>query len=381
MKIALVLFLLLGAPLAARPAGPTPSVLKRDEVILFYPSCAWLDKDSDGRKYWCLPVHFEVYEREMRTLAIKMIHPLLGLHDDELTAEERETYKERLRLFMVDNQRGKKIPIQIAGTNLLCPATHENGHHTNIFALPAEAVVAHALGSTTRYLAVRMRGEDAKPAHLEKPTDQVNILAGPTFSGKVYLLESEGVSVISDIDDTIKISNVLDRKELLKNTFARPFKPVPGMAVRYRQWQTNGAFLHYVSASPWQLYLPLVDFLEASGFPPGVLELKYWRLKDRTAFSLLADPIKYKTQVITSLLKRYPRRQFILVGDSGEKDPEVYGDIGRSFAPQIKAIYIRDVTGNPADSLRYQTAFREISQDKWRLFKEAHELPERVGDR
>ena len=101
------------------------------------------------------------------------------------------------------------------------------------------------------------------------------------FEGQVQLLGRTGISIVSDIDDTIKISEVPVRKELLANTFLRDFKAVPGMSEAYRQWVAAGASLHYVSASPWQLYSALSEFMEQQKFPKGSFHLRLFRLKDR----------------------------------------------------------------------------------------------------
>jgi phosphatidate phosphatase APP1 len=101
-----------------------------------------------------------------------------------------------------------------------------------------------------------------------------------------------------------------------------------------------------VSASPWQLYIPLAEFLGKAGFPAGTFHMKDFRVKDRTFLALFADPQAYKLRVITPILERFPERKFILVGDSGEKDPEIYGILARRFPRQIVAVLIRNVTGS-----------------------------------
>jgi phosphatidate phosphatase APP1 len=91
------------------------------------------------------------------------------------------------------------------------------------------------------------------------------------FTGNLSFFDDAGIIVISDIDDTIKITQVHDRKATLRNTFLEPFRPVPGMADLYNSWaQKTGAQFCYVSASPWQLYSPLADFIRSNGFPAGV---------------------------------------------------------------------------------------------------------------
>ena len=123
------------------------------------------------------------------------------------------------------------------------------------------------------------------------------------FFGVVHLIPSEGISVISDIDDTIKVSDVTNKKELIRNTFLRPFRAVEGMADTYRCWADQGVVFHLVSSSPWQLYEPLARFLAESGFPESTFHLKRFRLTDRTAFNLLADPLTTKPQAIEPILR------------------------------------------------------------------------------
>jgi Uncharacterized conserved protein (DUF2183) len=81
--------------------------------------------------------------------------------------------------------------------------------------------------------------------------------------------------VISDIDDTIKITEIpAGFKVVVINTFFRDFVAAPEMAKMYQGF--NGASFHYVSGGPWQLYGPLSEFLfsEKAGFPEGTFHMK-----------------------------------------------------------------------------------------------------------
>ena len=82
----------------------------------------------------------------------------------------------------------------------------------------------------------------------------------------------------------------------------------------------------YVSSSPWNIYDMLVDFLNVHGVPPGPLFLKDWSL------SVLGKHRDYKLGVIRRLLRTYEDLPFVLIGDSGEEDPEIYLP-GRAGAP------------------------------------------------
>ena len=90
----------------------------------------------------------------------------------------------------------------------------------------------------------------------------------------------------------------------------------------YRDWADRGAMFHYVSASPWQLYHCLSELVHESGFPPGTFHLRAVRLRDPSILRLFLARRRAKRKVIRSILRMFPDRRFVLVGDSGEKDPE-----------------------------------------------------------
>ncbi len=194
------------------------------------------------------------------------------------------------------------------------------------------------------------------------------------YTGQVKLVKPQGVSIISDIDDTIKISDVTDRKQLLYNTFYKDIKLVPGMAEKYQHWlQADGA-LHFVSSSPWQLYPVLTTAIEKAGFPVADYALKTFRFRDSSLLNLFVKSTETKPPQIKQILQRYPERTFILVGDSGEFDPEIYAKIKQQFPQQIKQILIRNVTNETADNLRFQALFKDAEPGTWQLFTTAKEI-------
>ena len=98
-----------------------------------------------------------------------------------------------------------------------------------------------------------------------------------TGLGRVRLMEPQGVSIISDIDDTIKVSEIpAGQHTVVSYTFCREFEAVPDMVTRYKEWSDpalhsdwGDVTFHYVSGGPEQLYGPLYDYLiaGAGGFP------------------------------------------------------------------------------------------------------------------
>lgn len=172
-------------------------------------------------------------------------------------------------------------------------------------------------------------------------------------TGAIQLIWPQGLSVISDIDDTVKITELPGGSDIvIQNTFFKEFTAAPGMAELYNNWED--AVFHYVSGAPWQLYQPLSTFLfdDEQGFPRGSFHMKSvrtnlfnidsWRDLGRL---ITSEEVTYEQKFgqIEELISTFPYREFILVGDSGEKDPEIYSSIRKQFPDQIKEIIIRDV--------------------------------------
>ncbi len=169
----------------------------------------------------------------------------------------------------------------------------------------------------------------------------------------IQLIPPEGISVISDIDDTVKITEIpAGGRIVVHNTFFKEYAAAPIMADMYAEWED--ATFHYVSGSPWQLFNPLRNFLfsDEAGFPVGSLHMKSAR-KNPLTISSWRDLMEFitnenltfeqKIDQISTIFNHFPERQFIMVGDSGERDPEVYSAILERYPDQVKRIYIRDV--------------------------------------
>ncbi|MEI6367466.1 MAG: App1 family protein, partial [Planctomycetota bacterium] len=131
------------------------------------------------------------------------------------------------------------------------------------------------------------------------------------------------------------------------NTLVREFYAVPGMTELYRRWQEMGTAFHYVSASPWQLANCLHGFLSDAGLPAGSLHLKLFRLKDSTPLGRLPSRKRSKRRTIEQIMADFPGRTFLLVGDSGERDPELYAAIAKRNPRQVAGVAIRQVDGKP----------------------------------
>ncbi|WP_223789246.1 phosphatidate phosphatase App1 family protein [Marinicella meishanensis] len=334
-------------------AGPV-SDLKSDETLVFFHTSAWLDKANNE---WHIPIHgwvFEPADSSIRKAGIEQA--LKASHGLTVTAENTQLFADRINALLADNERGKQVVIRFADRSYALPESAPNGHFHHTIKVKQAHLNAAGIRHQLQFAAV-LPDRDARQ-----------------FSGQAQLISPQGLSIISDIDDTVKISAVTQRRELLQNTFYQPFKAVPGMAAHYRHWLAEDGALHFVSSSPWQLYPFLHEFIAQSGFPTADYHLKSFRFKDSSLLNLWTKSTETKPPQIKAILQRYPQRQFILVGDSGEYDPEIYADIQRQFPEQIKHILIRNVTGERASDERFQTAFKGLKPDQWQLFETAAEI-------
>ncbi len=330
------------------------SHLRSDEHLIFFTTDAHLAEDGES---WHVPVHVWVHEPEETKLrkgafasALKSKYGLAA------TPATRDNFDRRVGLFVVDNERGKRIVVDVAGQRVTLPKTGANGHASTVITVNVDRVNAAAAGGRLTITAV-LPAEDAQ-----------------RFTGTVNLVAPEGLSVISDIDDTVKVTEMADRAAMFDRTFFRDFEAVPGMAALYRDWAARGAVFHYVSSSPWHLYEPLDAFLTDAAFPCRSLSLKRVRLKDRTLLDLFRKGTATKPAQIEPILQRYPKRQFVLVGDSGEHDPEVYAALLRKYPAQVVRVYIHNVSGATVTNPRFSALFAGIERDRWALFEDPSSL-------
>ena len=158
------------------------------------------------------------------------------------------------------------------------------------------------------------------------------------------------IGVISDIDDTILHSGITDWKTAAQLTFlhnARTRKPLQGVAKLYQALQEGPgggapkAPIFYVSSSPWNLYDLLDDFMDLNAIPCGPVFLRDLGL-DETKF-IKSTGHGHKLERAAGLIERYPHLRWVLLGDSGQADAELYAEAARTFGNRISAIYIRDV--------------------------------------
>jgi Phosphatidate phosphatase APP1, catalytic domain len=318
-----------------------PRSFSDEEQVTFYPTYGYLEGTV-----WRIPMRIWVHEpRSFIESAITKLVAGIG----NLNPNETNNFRSRIADFVADDEASEKVIIKFDhdSDDEEYRVQDKDGafHETDLNGL-IEGFITLSENKTEKLL----RSQGSQNGWLTFHAASM----GHFGVGRVRLIPPSGRSVISDIDDTIKITDIpAGVEEVLRNTFFRDFRKAPGMDTRYQN--LGEAAFHYVSAGPWQMYRPLAEFLFSAqgGFPEGTFHMRYfpknvieketWQILHRIVELKEEDKFDHKVEQISVLMRAFPHRRFLLFGDNGEKDPEVYRQIWHDFPHQVEEILIRYV--------------------------------------
>ncbi len=178
---------------------------------------------------------------------------------------------------------------------------------------------------------------------------------GATVHGEVFVPPPTAERVvISDIDDTVMYTGVVNKAKMIWRLFMqgpRSRVAFPGVASLYRALHDGptGNQLNpmlYVSRAPWSIYEVLQEFFSLHRIPIGpILFLREWGISWKRPIPRRAED--HKMLLIRDMLQRYHALPVVLIGDSGQHDPEIYAQVVQEFPGRVEAVYIRNVTRSP----------------------------------
>jgi phosphatidate phosphatase APP1 len=201
-------------------------------------------------------------------------------------------------------------------------------------------VLPHPIRGNNPWHKIRLELLDEVVKNQKPPVVYCNVFVPP---------ENVEFGVISDIDDTIVPTGATRMWEMLKTTFlgnAQTRVPFPGVAAFY-QALSKGLVGHennpffYVSSSPWNLYDFLRELMDIHNLPQGPLMLRDIGLSREYFFA--GSHTEHKLVQIERIFDIIGNIPFILIGDSGQHDAEIYLQVIRDFPGRVKMVYIRDV--------------------------------------
>jgi phosphatidate phosphatase APP1 len=226
----------------------------------------------------------------------------------------------------------------------------------SFFSIPVDdvEVIISAGGIDHRVLADRGGVVDARIAVELTPgwhtitlrTDDTEPVSAPVF----VVDPDASFGIISDIDDTVMVT-ALPRPFLAAwNTFVldeHARRPVPGMAVLYERLvrsHTNAPVI-YLSTGAWNVAPTLTRFLERNLYPPGALLLTDW---GPTHDRWFRSGRQHKASSLERIARELPNMRWLLVGDDGQHDEELYGDFVEAHPSNVAAVAIRQLSPSEA---------------------------------
>jgi phosphatidate phosphatase APP1 len=208
-----------------------------------------------------------------------------------------------------------------------------------------------------------------RPVPVELRAPRPDAQSSYTFEGRCQVPGRASLGVISDMDDTVLYTGATQMTTMIKSTLlhnARTRMPFPGVEPFYRALHHGESRrsahnpIWYVSSSPWNLYDFFESFLAIHDLPEGTFFLRDLGIdEDKFIQSSHGD---HKLDAIRRILEDVPELPFLLVGDSGQHDPEIYERVVEEYPERIAAIFIRDVTPDARD--REVEAIAERCRDR-----------------
>ena len=156
---------------------------------------------------------------------------------------------------------------------------------------------------------------------------------------------AERLGIISDIDDTVLVTALPRPLLAFWNTFVRHEEsraPVPGMAELYEALRADDpdAFVVYVSTGAWNVAPALRRFMRRRGFPDGPLLLTDW---GPTPEGWFRSGQEHKRATLRRLVDELPQLRWVLVGDDGQHDPQLYDEIVWARPDDVRFVAVREL--------------------------------------
>ncbi|KAJ7281609.1 hypothetical protein C8J57DRAFT_1298129 [Mycena rebaudengoi] len=185
-----------------------------------------------------------------------------------------------------------------------------------------------------------------------------------TGNATAYLVPTEGLTIISDIDDILRVTKIYQPKEGLLNSFARPFTPWMNMPEIYAHWSKTLPQLHfhYLTTTPEQVTRNYMEYIYAT-YPLGSFDTRPLNFSDVSA------TLSIRRFLLDRVFQTFPKRKFILVADTSNSDVADYPG-------QVQCILLRNTSATDSgDKFPYDTSgFKGIDQSKYMFFTVPNDL-------
>ncbi|OTA96331.1 hypothetical protein M434DRAFT_392989 [Hypoxylon sp. CO27-5] len=196
----------------------------------------------------------------------------------------------------------------------------------------------------------------------------LNMYANGTDTGNAtaYLVPPTGFTIISDIDDILRVTKIYDPKEGLLNSFARAFTPWMNMPEIYANWSATipNFHFHYLTTTPEQVTRNYMEFIYKT-YPLGSFDTRPLNFSDVSA------TLSIRKALLDKIFQTFPQRKFVLVADTSNSDVmKDYPQLVRDYPSQVQCIFLRNTTAtDSSDLFPYDTSgFEGMDQRQYMFF-------------
>ncbi len=225
-----------------------------------------------------------------------------------------------------------------------------------------------SLGDFDEFVPLSNASGGLRPGNGSNELQRLNVYAVGASLGNAtsYLVPAEGLTILSDIDDILRVTRIYQPKEGLLNTFARPFTPWLNMPEVYANWSRSlrDLHFHYLTTTPEQATRNYMDFIYRT-YPGGSFDTRPLNFSD------VAATLSIRKYLLTRIFQTFPRRKFILVADTSNSDVlRAYPQMVSEFPGQVQCIFLRNTSATDAGNrFPYNTSgFKNLNQSMYMFF-------------
>ncbi|KAH7081813.1 hypothetical protein BKA63DRAFT_550411 [Paraphoma chrysanthemicola] len=213
------------------------------------------------------------------------------------------------------------------------------------------------------------------PGNQTTNVQRLNVYTNGTTTGNAtaFLVPTEGITFISDIDDILRVTKIWDPKEGLLNSFARPFTPWLNMPDIYANWSRtlpNSTHFHYLTTTPEQATRNYMDFIYKT-YPGGSFDTRPLNFSDISA------TLSIRMFLLRKVFQTFPQRKFVLVADTSNSDVmKDYPQLAHDYPNQVQCILLRNTSATDSSMwFPYNTeGFKGLNNKSYMFFREPNDL-------
>jgi hypothetical protein len=220
-------------------------------------------------------------------------------------------------------------------------------------------------GDFDDFMPIKLEG--ITPGNATSKIQKLDVFAKGSKIGNAtaYLVPPEGFTIISDIDDILRVTKIFLPKQGILNTFAKPFVPWLNMPDIYSKWASTipNLHFHYLTTTPEQGTRPYMHFI-FNTYPLGSFDTRPLN------FSNIKETVHIRKFLLTKIFETFPKRKFILMADTSNPDVmKAYPEMAMEHPEQVQCIFLRNTSATDKDYIPYDTSrFKTIDQKKYMFF-------------